>query len=213
LSPELHREFAEWCIAHDKKFIVMYGQTEATARMGYLPAEHSLEKYGSMGKEIPGGSFVLIDVDGSEIQEADKVGELVYRGDNVTLGYAQCREDLAKGDERGGVLVTGDMAKRDADGYYYIVGRKKRFLKIFGNRVNLDEIDRLVKTAFDGIDCASTGVDDRMKTFITDETQIDRVRQYLSATTHLSESAFDVRYLAEIPKNEAGKTLYKMLPE
>ncbi len=213
LSPQLHRKFAEWCQEKGKKFIVMYGQTEATARMGYLPAEESLRKYGSMGKEIPGGTFTLIDVDGSEITETDKVGELVYKGDNVTLGYAECRADLSKGDERGGVLVTGDMAKRDAEGYYYIVGRKKRFLKIFGNRVNLDEIDRLIKTRFEEIDCASTGVDDRMTTFITDESKIAEVRRYLAATTHLSESAFDVRYLSEIPKNESGKTLYKELPQ
>ncbi|MCD7817682.1 MAG: AMP-binding protein [Lachnospiraceae bacterium] len=213
LAPELHREFAQWCIEHDKKFIVMYGQTEATARMGFLPAEYSLKKYGSMGKEIPGGTFLLLDANGDEIQEPEKVGELIYKGDNVTLGYAQCREDLKKDDEWGGVLFTGDMAKRDADGFYYIVGRKKRFLKIFGNRVNLDEIDRLVKSRFENLDCASTGVDDQMKTFITDAKRINEVRQYLSATTHLSESAFDVCYLSEIPKNEAGKVLYKELPE
>lgn len=212
LSPELHKEFAEWTAARGKKFIVMYGQTEATARMAYLPAEKSIEKYGSMGIAIPGGRFLLIDVDGNEITEAETVGELVYEGANVTLGYAECQEDLVKGDERGGRLITGDMAKHDADGFYYIVGRKKRFLKIFGNRVNLDEIDRLIKTRYEEIDCASTGVDDKMKTYITDETKIDEIRRYLSNTTHLSESAFEVVYLSEIPKNEAGKTLYKDLP-
>lgn len=211
LSPELHKEFAEWAIEHNKKFIVMYGQTEATARMSYLPAEKSLEKYGSMGIAIPDGRFSLIDVNGDEISLPEVTGELVYEGPNVTLGYAECREDLAKGDERNGRLETGDMAKVDEDGFYYIVGRKKRFLKIFGNRVNLDEIDRLIKRRFEGMDCASTGVDDRMKTFITDEGCIDKVRQYLSDTTHLSESAFEVRYVPEIPKNEAGKTIYTKL--
>ncbi len=212
LSPELHREFAAWAAETGRKFIVMYGQTEATARMGYLPAEKSLEKYGSMGIPIPGGSFVLIDENGSAITEPERTGELVYRGPNVTLGYAECREDLAKGDERGGVLETGDMAKMDADGFYYIVGRKKRFLKIFGNRVNLDEIDRLVRQQFGQLDCVSTGVDDRMTTFITDSSCTDEVRRYLSETTHLSESAFDVAYLPEIPRNESGKILYKKLP-
>lgn len=212
LSPELHKEFAQWADEHGKKFIVMYGQTEATARMAYLPAEMSLAKYGSMGRAIPGGKFLLIDVNGKEITEPEVVGELVYEGPNVTLGYATCREDLAKGDERGGRLVTGDMAKRDADGYYFIVGRKKRFLKIFGNRVNLDEVDQLIKQQFPGMDCASTGVDDRMKTYITDESKLEEVRQFLSAKTHLSESAFGVVYIPEIPKNEAGKTLYKDLP-
>lgn len=212
LLPELHREFAEWAAAHNKKFIVMYGQTEATARMGYLPAEKSLEKYGSMGKAIPGGRFLLVDADGAVIEGPEKVGELIYEGPNVTLGYAGCPEDLSKGDERGGRLETGDMAKRDADGFYYIVGRKKRFLKLFGNRVNLDEIDQLIKGKFAGLECASTGVDDRMKTFITDADHIDEVRQYLSATTHLSETAFEVVYIPEIPQNEAGKILYKELP-
>lgn len=211
LSPELHREFASWAEERGKKFIVMYGQTEATARMGYLPAAKSIEKYGSMGIPIPGGQFLLTDVHGDEITEPDVVGELIYQGDNVTLGYAEKREDLAKGDEWHGYLVTGDMAKRDRDGYYYIVGRKKRFLKIFGNRVNLDEIDRLIKENFEGIDCASTGVDDRMKTYITDSELKDEVRRYLSAKTHLSESAFEVIYIEEIPKNESGKVLYSEL--
>lgn len=212
LPPELHREFAQWALDKGKKFVVMYGQTEATARMGYLPADMALEKCGSMGKVIPGGTFKLIDAQDQLITQPDVVGELIYEGPNVTMGYAEGRADLAKGDERGGVLKTGDMAKVDQDGFYYIVGRKKRFLKIFGNRVNLDEIDRLIKSKFEEVDCASTGVDDKMKTYITREDLIVPVRQYLSNTTHLSESAFQVVYIPEIPKNEAGKTLYKDLP-
>lgn len=211
LSPELHKEFAEWAITQGKKFIVMYGQTEATARMAYLPAQKSLEKYGSMGIAIPGGKFTLIDLEGNEITKADVVGELVYEGDNVTLGYAQERADLAKGDERNGRLATGDMAKRDEDGYYYVVGRLKRFLKIFGNRVNLDEIDRLLKEKYEECDFASTGVDDNMITYITDESLKDEVKSWLSQTTHLSETAFEVRFIEEIPRNEAGKVLYKEL--
>jgi acyl-coenzyme A synthetase/AMP-(fatty) acid ligase len=118
LSPEMHHEFATWARENNKKFIVMYGQTEASPRMGYLPAEFSLEKFGSMGKAIPGGHFVLTDTEGQPITVPDQVGELVYEGENVTLGYAECREDLAKGDERHGTLVTGDMARMDADGLY-----------------------------------------------------------------------------------------------
>lgn len=101
------------------------------------------------GVAIPGGQFKLIDVDGNEITDVFTTGELVYEGENVTLGYAECGDDLIKGDERGGVLQTGDMAQFDKDGYYYIVGRKKRFLKIYGNRVNLDEMDRLIKGKFE----------------------------------------------------------------
>ena len=211
LSPELHRKFAEHSMETGRHFVVMYGQTEATARMSYLPWEKSLEKYGSMGIAIPGGKFSFIDVNGELIEKSYVVGELVYEGANVTLGYAECGEDLIKGDERFGKLVTGDMAKRDEDGFYYIVGRKKRFLKIFGNRVNLDEIDRMVKTKFNLMDFASAGVDDKMHLFITEETHKDAIRTFIAEKTGLNLSAFHIVVIDEIPKNEAGKTLYKEL--
>ncbi len=211
LTPELHRKFAEHAQEKGTKFIVMYGQCEATARMGYLPAEKSLEKYGSMGIAIPGGKFHLIDVGGQEITEPHVTGELVYEGANVTLGYAECGEDLIKGDERGGVLQTGDMARFDEEGYYYIVGRKKRFLKIYGNRVNLDEVDRLVKANFENIDCASAGVDDHMYLFVTDEAIAEDVKNFVVRKTGLNPAAFKAVVLEEIPKNDAGKTLYKEL--
>ena len=207
----MHEKFAQWAIETGKKFIVMYGQTEATARMSYLPAEKSLEKYGSMGIAIPGGKFSLIDINGNEITDPETVGELVYVGDNVTLGYATEGSDLIKGDERGGKLVTGDMAKFDKDGFFYIVGRKKRFLKIYGNRVNLDETERLIKAHFSGFDCACAGVDDHMDIYITDENYKDEVISFITEKTGLNRAAFSVQYICEIPKNEAGKTLYKEL--
>jgi len=211
LSPELHKKFAEYAQTNGKKFVVMYGQTEATARMSYLPAEKSLEKYGSMGIAIPGGEFSLIDVDGNVITEPEVIGELVYKGANVTLGYAESGTDLIKGDERGGVLVTGDMAKRDADGFYYIVGRKKRFLKIFGSRVNLDETEQLLNGAFEGLDCACGGVDDKMTVFITDEAASDNVKKFLTEKTGINHIAFKIVVIDKIPRNEAGKILYSEL--
>lgn len=211
LTPELHKKFAENAEAKGIKFIVMYGQCEATARMGYLPAEKSLEKYGSMGIAIPGGKFHLINVDGNDILEPYVTGELVYEGPNVTLGYAECGEDLIKGDERHGILQTGDMAQFDEDGYYYIVGRKKRFLKIYGNRVNLDEVDRMIKTRFNNIDCASAGVDDHLYLFVTDEKLTKAVKDYVVEKTGLNQAAFETVVIDEIPKNDAGKTLYKEL--
>lgn len=207
ILPALHRKFAEWAAKEGKRFVVMYGQAEATARMSYLPPERSLEKVGSMGVAIPGGRFEIED------------GELVYYGDNVTLGYAECEADLAKGDERHGKLMTGDMARVDEDGFYYIVGRKKRFLKIFGNRVNLDETERLIKGAFPEIDCACGGVDDKMRVFIARlgdcsiAGMAQKVQTFVAEKTHLNFKAFEVVEIDKIPKNESGKTLYKELPE
>lgn len=215
LSPQLHKEFAEYAESHQKQFIVMYGQCEATARMAYLPAEKALEKYGSMGIAIPGGRLELIDVNGKFIEKPDEVGELVYYGPNVTLGYAQEAGDLKKADERNGRLETGDMAKRDNDGFYYIVGRKKRFLKIFGNRVNLDEAEQMVKGYAQECDCACAGVDDRLYIFVTasSEELHNNIKHFLAEKTGLNIAAFTVKYIQEIPKNEAGKTLYKKLEE
>lgn len=213
LSPELHKKFAEYAVKEGKKFIVMYGQTEATARMAYLPYERSLEKYGSMGIAIPGGRFELIDADETVIEESGKTGELVYYGENVTLGYAEKRDDLSLGDERHGRLVTGDMAQKDEDGFYYIVGRKKRFLKIFGSRINLDEMERMIKREYSDMDCACAGHDDHMYIFITDPSRVQEVRRYAAEKTGMNGSAFSVKAIEQIPKNEAGKILYKALEE
>jgi len=211
LTPELHKEFAEYAKESGRQFIVMYGQTEATARMSYLPADKSLEKYGSMGIAIPGGKFSIIDAEGNEIVAPETVGELVYEGENVTLGYAENRQDLKLGDERKGRLVTGDMAKFDEDGFFYIVGRKKRFLKIFGNRVNLDEVDRLVKTEFNNIECASSGTDDHLYIFITEDTFRDDIKKYVSEKTGLNHVAIKVKTIESIPKSDSGKVLYTEL--
>ena len=210
LTPELHEKFAQYAADKGKKFVVMYGQCEATARMGYLPPDMAVTKKGSMGIPIPGGKIRLVDVDGSEIKTPHTTGELVYEGDNVTMGYAECVEDLIKGDERNGVLATGDMAEFDEDGYFFIVGRKKRFLKIFGNRVNLDEMDRLIKQKF-GIEAACGGKDDHLYVFITDPDYVESVKEYASGITKLNPVAFNIMVIDEIPKNDAGKTLYKEL--
>lgn len=211
LTPELHKKFAEYAAEKGKKFVVMYGQCEATARMGYLPADKAVERCGSMGIAIPGGTFRLVDVNGETITEPFVTGELVYEGPNVTLGYAECGADLAKGDERHGVLETGDMAQFDEDGFYYIVGRKKRFLKIYGNRVNLDEVDRLVKAAFPETDFTCAGVDDHMYLFVTDAAAAEAVKDFVVSKTGLNPVAFKTVLIDEIPKNDAGKTLYQEL--
>ena len=212
ITQELHEKFAEYAAKHGKKFVVMYGAAEATARMGYLPPEKAIEKKGSMGIPIPGGKFTLIDTDGKEITEPFSTGELVYEGKNVTLGYAEKGEDLILGDERHGRLETGDMAQFDNEGYYYIVGRKKRFLKIYGNRVNLDEVDRMIKGQFE-IEAACAGVDDHLYIFVTDEKYTEAVRGLVIEKTKLNRAAFKVVRVDEIPKNDSGKVRYKELAQ
>lgn len=209
LSPYLVQEFIENSKQTDKKFIVMYGQTEATARMSYLPFDSTLEKYSSIGIAIPGGTFQLIDNEGCEIIEEDNDGELVYSGSNVSLGYAECKDDLIKGDENNGKLFTGDIARRDKDGYYYITGRKKRFIKIYGNRVNLDAAEQIIKEITSS--CACVGVDDKLLIYITDRSLSELCRNLLIEKTGLNNRAFEVRIIPEIPKSSSGKVLYANL--
>ena len=117
-----------------------------------------------------------------------------------------CGEDLIKGDENHGVLHTGDIAHRDADGYYFIVGRMKRFLKIFGLRIGLDEVEYLIKSNF-STDCVCAGNDDLLKVMITTEPLIDQVRDFVIEKTHLFHKNLEVTYIEEIKRNEAGKVI------
>jgi len=209
LNKDIAKEYIDFAAEKEKKFYVMYGQTEATARMSYLPWGSAIEKYASIGIAIPRGKFSLLDTDGKEITEPDVDGELIYEGPNVSLGYAECRADLAKGDENHGFLRTGDVARCDADGFYYITGRLKRFVKIFGNRVNLDASEQIVKAITS--DCACVGRDDKMIVYVTDESVCSSVKTLLSEKTGLNNRTFEVRCISEIPKNGSGKVLYSNL--
>jgi acyl-CoA synthetase (AMP-forming)/AMP-acid ligase II len=143
------------------------------------------------------------------IEKSDTPGELVYQGANVSMGYAENCFDLCKGDENHGVLHTGDIAKRDVDGFYYIVGRKKRFLKVYGNRINLDEVEQSIQQA--GYVCACAGEDDHLKIYVTNQEDRGRIRDYIAEKTHINRAGITVIYIDEIPRNAAGKVLYSAL--
>lgn len=209
LSQSLTEEFAKICAQKAIDFMVMYGQTEATARMSYLPPEYALSKAGSIGIAIPGGEFWLENENGDIIKESDTMGELVYKGENVSMGYAQNCLDLSKGDENAGILKTGDLARRDKDGFYYIVGRNKRFLKLFGNRINLNEVEQLLNDK--GYHCVCAGIDNHLKIYITNDGIQNEVKAFISELTGITPSAFTVTHIAEIPRNEYGKILYAQL--
>ena len=211
LNADIAREYIENAQQTGKKFIVMYGQTEATARMSYLPWEQAEEKCGSVGVAIPGGRFELIDEQGQTIVEPNKDGELIYYGENVSMGYAECAIDLQRGDDNHGRLATGDIARRDEDGFYYITGRKKRFVKIWGNRCNLDQIEQLVKTIT--ISCACVGVDDLVTIFTTTRGVEQDIKQLLTTKTGLNSRAFSVREIETIPVSESGKLDYRAMQD
>ena len=211
LTDKMFTALAEYARATGRQFFATFGTTETTARLAYLPPELATLKTGSIGRAIPGGELFLRDENGSVLETPVAEGELGYRGPNVTLGYAQRREDLAKGDEFGGTYLTGDLARRDADGCYYVMGRKGRFLKLYGLRVSLDECECLIKTAFD-TDCACVGDDLQMRIYVTQPQMAKDVRTYISDKTGLIARAFEVKAIPALPKGESGKTRYAALP-
>jgi hypothetical protein B2_01354 len=210
MPEELNRKFAEYCRDNGKRWVATYGQSEGTARMAWLPEEYALSKMGSIGIAVPNGELSLRDADGNEIKESPAAGEMCYRGKNVTMGYARKREDLALGDERNGFLPTGDLAYRDKDGFYFIRGRMGRFLKIFGNRIGLDECEHILRSALT-CECACTGDDSRLIVYVTDECQKDAAISSIIKTTKLPANVIEIRLIESLPKNEAGKILYAKL--
>lgn len=202
LRDELVRHFAEETRSHGLLFFVMYGQTEAAPRISFVPPERLVDKIGSIGIPVPGGHLHL----------EPSTGELVYEGPNVMLGYATTRADLGKGDELGGVLHTGDLARVDEDGYFYITGRAKRFVKMAGNRVNLDEVEAMLSTTL-GRQIACAGADDALAVFGHGDQplDVDQVRQLLQAQYKLFGGHIHVHQLDALPLLPTGKIDYRAL--
>lgn len=206
LTEEMFKALAQYAHDKDKKFIATYGQSECTARMAYLPAELAMEKTCSIGMAEPGGQLSIIDENGNETFKGEATGEMVYRGENVTLGYANSQEDLLKGDENHGVMHTGDLAHRDADGCYFIVGRLKRFLKIFGLRIGLDEVENLIKSEYK-TDCYCKGNDEKLIVLVTKPELVDVLPAFIEEKTHLFHKNIEIQLVDAILRNEAGKVI------
>ena len=152
LAPERVTQYLRLGQRRGWDFIVMYGQTEATARMSYLPPELAELHPSAIGVPIPGGSLRLDPVD----DVADPaVGELVYSGPNVMMGYARTSADLARGPELT-ELRTGDLGRPVGDGLFEVVGRRSRFAKVFGLRLDLDEIERHLASSGMNAACAES---------------------------------------------------------
>lgn len=209
LNAEIVKEFILDSQKKGREFIVMYGQTEAGPRMSWLPFEHAAEKSASIGIAIPGGRLSVRDAADQEIVVPNVDGELVFEGPGVCMGYAECPEDLAKGDENQGVLHTGDIAHFDEDGFFYISGRMKRFVKVWGHRCSLDATEQLVKDITTR--CACVGVDDKITIFVVEQGLEAAIVRHLSSRMGLHASAFAVRVIADIPKKDTGKIDYPAL--
>ena len=188
----------------------MYGQAEATTRISYLPYQNVLKKIGSIGVPINGGRINLLSNNGI-INKKNLLGEIVYEGKNVCMGYASEKLDINKSDEWKGKIFTGDLAKRDKDGYYFIVGRKKRFAKLYGISVSLDEIENLLKSKFSVADFAVISKLNKILIYTSILKLKEKIINYLIKNVDLNINSFEIIFLKRIPKLVSGKTNYKIL--
>jgi len=212
LNHKLVEEYAVWGKEKNIQFWVMYGQTEATARISYLPSSDVVENNKSIGMVIPNGQLMIKNLNNTEyITDVDIEGELVYKGDNVMMGYANNISDLNKPDELQGLLSTGDIAKRDHRNYFYITGRLKRFIKIHGNRISLDEIEHYLKSI--NFDILCTGIDNKLMIVTRDESTVTEIKKKIIQKYAFHHSVIKVKYILEYPTSSSGKIKYQELRE
>ncbi|WP_253908452.1 AMP-binding protein, partial [Arthrobacter sp. H41] len=178
---------------------VMYGATEATARMAYLPPNLAAEQPETIGVPVPGGSFRIEPVDGLPD------GELVYTGPNVMLGYAESPEDLALG-RQVHELRTGDLARRHANGLYEVVGRRSRFVKIAGLRVDLGQVERILADL--GAVAAAAGSDDGLVIAIEGGHETGMLSKVLASDLGLPRAAVSMHEVEHLPRLASGKIDY-----
>ncbi|MCU0364180.1 MAG: AMP-binding protein [Ignavibacteriaceae bacterium] len=218
---KLHNVFIQELIEAfpQKKFFVMYGQTEATARLSYLPPEMLSNKLGSIGKGIPN---VILDVFNKNDQQVEvgEVGEIVAKGDNVMLGYLNDPESN-KRTIRNGWLHTGDMAKKDEDGYIYLVAREKEIIKVGGKRISPKEIEEVIVSIPEVVDCTIEGVYDEILSeaikaiiVLTDKTDEEKAKEKILATCRNKLVLYKIPSIIEFKKkldvNLAGKKVAKV---
>ena len=211
LDTETLGYFYQACKALGQQFIVIYGQTEASPRISYVPADMAGDKLNSIGIAIPNGRLFLSDSHGTEITSPFVEGELTYVGANVMLGYAENALDLQKGDQQKSLLATGDIGHFDEDGFFYITGRTKRFIKLYGIRMSLDEIDNWL--AKNNIKAVTVGQDDLLTIFheSTSQNMVNETRKKIAKTFKINISCIKVIVIDKVPRINGGKIDYKTL--
>ena len=199
-------------------FYVMYGQTEATARLSYLPPDLVLKKLGSIGKAIPGVKLEVVDNDGKPVPSG-VAGELVATGNNIMAGYFQ-DEALSHKTIRNGRLYTGDIGTMDDEGFIYILARDKEFLKVAGERISPKEIEEAIVTLPDVVDCSIVGVADdtlgeAIKAYIVVNRQsaltIDNIREFCYGRLSSTKVPKYIEFIDKIPINATGKKVKEEL--
>ena len=210
LEPNIINHFIKIFKKKKIKFFLMYGQTEASPRMSFIEITSSTSKIESIGKAIKGGKFFIYDEKNKLIKKENIIGELAYKGKNVMIGYATKFEDL-KMKKQKDILFTGDMAYRDKEGFFYITGRKKRFIKLYGHRINLDDIEKSINKR--GFKVAIKSKNEKLIIYLENQ-YINRkieIQNFLKKNFKINERNYLINLIKKIPINNRGKIDYSNL--
>lgn len=200
LAPERVQRYAQLGMERGWELFVMYGQTEATARMAYLPPALAAQNPSRIGVAVPGGSFRIDPVAGLDD------GELVYTGPNVMLGYAEEPADLADG-RTVNELRTGDLARQHPDGLFEVVGRRSRFIKISGLRIDLGRVEQIL--AGFGVESTSAGKDEHLVVAVRGDHEPDLLRKVLARELGVPRGALQMYAVEHLPRLNSGKPDYQ----
>ena len=203
------KEIINFCKKHNIKFFSMYGQTEASPRISYLKPEFSEKKIGSIGKGLSGNKIYIINDTGKKILEPYVEGEIICEGKNVFMGYSKNYNDLNRPNEKNYKLKTGDLGFFDKDGFFFITSRISRITKIFGNRIDLGDLESLMKQKGYKVVCLS----DNKKIFIFIEKKYNKTNliNTISQITNLNISSFKLIKLKYFPRTSNNKVSYSEL--
>lgn len=188
------------------KFIIMYGQTEASPRISYVPYKSLPKKKDSIGIPIKNSNLEIISSKGTRINKPFIEGELQYKGSNIFLNYSEGYKDLIKKHYPKKKLFTGDIGYFDNDGYFYIVGRKKRIIKLFGQRINLDLLDTHLNKKFK---CYCMDYQDKLFIYTESKNSEMKIYDHLKKIISINKNFIQIKYVEVFDKNENGKVIMK----
>lgn len=211
ITEKLFQEIVEISKKKGFKFYSMYGQTETTSRMSVLNYRYADYKISSIGKPLKRGKFELIDDKNKIIKSSNVNGQLIYYGKNVSLGYSENIKDLSKGDKNKNKINTGDIAFRDSEGFFFISGRKKRFCKLFGVRISLDEVEYILNQ----LNLNSAAISDDKILYLFFEKNIDKsfVINKIVESVGLNKFYVKTIFPHKLPRKSSGKISYNELEE
>ena len=206
---KLDPDVADWMRTMIKRtavrFHVMYGQTEATARITVLPADEFLTHPGAVGFPVDG----RVEIE-SDLSAANHPGRIVVSSPSIMMGYAESAQDLLREDDMRGRLVTGDLGRFDSEGRLYLTGREKRIAKVSGIRVDLDDVERLLKEDVEAIVSVTESEQIAVAIVADPEAAAEHVKT-LARRLGLRRDAFVVRAVDQIPLLSSGKPDYLSL--